>query len=179
MTDNEPSFDAPCRFPGTAATAPTVRAACSLRYPLRDPTLFTAFGGARAPHVDRFTCSARTTRRRSGKGSPPNGPGRLLSCLEFAVPAGSFRHQLPANQLRASSRRNDSARSLRTDSPSTRHCPRQRCNGFLPARSYCDWFVTQVSLGDSPMPATQDASDRLLPLVTLTTSTHASCVPDS
>jgi len=174
LTDNEPSFDAPCRFPGTAATAPTVRAACSLRYPLRDPTLFTAFGGARAPHVDRFTCSARTTRRRSGKGSPPNGPGRLLSCLDFAVRAGSFRHQLPANQLRASSRRNDSARSLRTDSPSTRHCPRQRCSGFLPARS--------PAVGapcDSPVHATRDASDRLLPLVTLTTSTHASCVPDS
>lgn len=40
LTELEPSFDAPCRLPGTAASAPAARAARSLRYP-RGPDLRT------------------------------------------------------------------------------------------------------------------------------------------
>jgi len=64
---------------------------------------------------------------------------------------------------------NDSARSMRTRSPCPRHGPRQRGCGFLQARS-----PHAGSSCELPTPTTRDASDRLLPLYTLTTSTHAS-----
>lgn len=104
----------------------------------------------------------------------PTAQGAFRRVLDFAVPPGSSRHQLPANQLRASSRKMIPLEACAPIRHLPTHCPRQRCNGFLPARS-----CAVGSSCDSPMPTTQDASDRLLPLVTLTTSTHASCVPDS
>jgi len=132
------------------------------------------FGGAHAPHAARLTCSARTTRRRSRKGDTiqrPRAPSVvswtsrcLLDPLVTSCPQISFvrRHV------------NDSARSLRTVSPSPRRRTRQRCCGFLPARSPIDG-----SSCDSPRSTIQGASDRLLPLYTLTTSTCASLVPAS
>jgi hypothetical protein len=89
------------------------------------------------------------------------------------VPPENSRLQLPVDQPRAVSRRYDSARRLRTVSPCTRRRSRQRCDGFLPARP-----PVLARLATPQLLTTQDASDRLLPLYTLTTSTHASLVPD-
>jgi len=66
FTAIEPSSDAPCRFPGTAASAPAAR---QLLHDAR----------CRAPC--RLTRSARIPRRCTGEDATPEHPGRLPSCL--------------------------------------------------------------------------------------------------
>lgn len=128
---------------------------------------------ARASPMVRFTCSARTTSHRSGKGTTPNGPGRLPSCLTTLWCRASYAFALSRVVAHRSTSSfvtsNDSARSMRTRSPCLCHGPRQRGCGFLQARSSYAGFPCEL-----PTPTTRDASDRLLPLYTLTTSTCAS-----
>jgi hypothetical protein len=146
FTAIDPYSDAPCRFPGTAASAPAARQLLAV------PARFTGHASR------RLTRSARTPRCCTGEGATPERPGRLPSC-----------HWMRQHSARIGK---ITLRTTHTSSPCARQNPRQRSSGFLPASSPVDGLPC-----GSPTRTTQDASDRLLLSITLSTSTRASSVP--